>query len=164
MKRVFEYWRARSLSEQRMLAGGSIFLLALLLGLYVIAPMNKERARVRAALPQLRLEAAALNAAAIEATRLKPLAGSLAPVQDMRKALRESATAMQIDVSALVIEQDTPGRARITFNRVSFDRFAAWIDALQRNHKLRLGAASIRALPETGMVAVEAELLSPASS
>lgn len=157
-----QYWRARSVREQQILGVGGALVILALLGLYVIAPMNKERLRMRTALPELRIEAAALDAAAVEAARLKPLINNL-PTQDMRSILRESAAAMQLDGGALSIQQDTPGRVRIAMNRVPFDRFAAWIDALQRSHKLRLSSASIRALPEPGMVSIEAEVSAPAA-
>lgn len=164
MNRALEYWRARSRREQQILGLGGLLIVAVLLVLYVIAPLNKERTRVRAALPGLRLEAAAFDAAALEVNRLKPLVGASAQIGDMQSTLRDSAVAMQIDAGALAIAQGAPGRARVTLERVPFDRFARWIDALQRNHKLRLNSALIRALPETGMVAVEAELTAPAAA
>lgn len=163
MSRALEYWRTRSLREKQFMALGASLIIAIILALYVIAPLSKERTRVRAALPALRLEAAAFNAAALEVGRLKPLASAPVQISDMRSALRDSATSMQID-STLAITEGGPGRARITLNSVPFDRFASWIDALQRNHKLRLNSALIRALPESGMVAVEAEVVAPAAA
>lgn len=163
MNRALAYWRTRSLREKQVLAFGGALILAVILVLYVIAPLNKERARARAALPALRLEAAALESAAREVNRLKPLAGTAVPISDMRSTLRDSATSMQIDSSKLAISQSAPGRARITLDSVPFDRFASWVDALQRNHKLRVNSALIRALPESGMMAVEAELIAPAA-
>ena len=164
MKPLLAYWRTRSLREQYVLAAGGTLILAVLLALYVVAPLNKERARIRAALPELRSEAIAFDAAAAEAQRLKPLASRGSPTQDMRAVLRETAAAMQIDANALVIEPDAPGQARIQLARVPFARFAAWVDALQRGHKLRLNTASIRALPETGMVSIEAQVVAPGAS
>lgn len=164
MNRVLEYWRTRSLREKQFLAFGGALILAAILGLYVIAPLNKERARIRAALPALRQEAAALESAALEVNRLKPRVSAPITISDMQMTLRESATSMQIDSSNLVINQSGAGRARITLNGVSFNRFANWIDALQRIHKLRVNAALIRALPESGMVAIEAEVIAPAAS
>lgn len=164
MNRVLEHWRTRSLREKQFLAFGGTLILAVVLGLYVIAPLNKERSRVRAALPALRLEAAGLESAAREANRLKPLAGAPVPLSKMQSTLRDSATSMQIDSSNLAINQSGPGRARITLASVPFNRFASWVDALQRNHKLRVNSALIRALPESGMVAVEAEVVAPAAA
>lgn len=164
MNRALEYWRTRSLREKQFMALGASLIIAVILAFYVIAPLGKERTRVRAALPALRLEAAAFDAAALEVNRLKPLAS--APVQnsDMRTALRDSATSMQIDSGTLAITEGGPGRARISLSRVPFSRFASWVDALQRNHKLRLNSALIRALPESGMVTVEAEVVAPAAA
>ena len=164
MNRALAYWRTRSLREMQFLALGGALIVAVIFALYVIAPLNEDRARARAALPQLRLEAAALESAALEANRLKPLASTPAPLSDMRMTLLDSATSMQIDSGSLAINQSEPGRARITLASVPFSRFTSWVDALQRNHRLRVNSALIRALPESGMVAVEAEVVAPAAA
>ena len=163
MNRALDYWRTRSLREKQFLGLGGV-LIAVILVLYVLAPLNKERTRLRAALPTLRLDAAAFDSAALEVNRLKPLASTPAEIPDMQSALRNSAASMQIDSGTLTIDQGAPDRARITLSSVSFDRFASWVDALQRNHKLRIDSALIRALPESGMVAVEAEVIAPAAA
>lgn len=154
------YWRSRSPRERRLLGIGMTLVALTLLYFYAIRPVNLERARLRAAMPQLRADAASVRADGIEVAQLKPLAASAATV-DARSVLLDSATAFQIDPASVTVQTNPSGPARLTISRVAFDSLMRYVDAAQSIHHLRLESAVLRALNEPGMVSVEAEFASP---
>jgi general secretion pathway protein M len=146
--RATAYWLARTEQERKYLAaGGAVVLLALLYSL-LIDPALTGRAQLKRALPELRQQAAQMQALAAEASALA--AEPKTQVTPMtRESLAASLTARGLSPQSLAM---TGEFAKLQLSGVSFANLMAWLDAQRRENRVMLQDGAVTALKAPGQV------------
>jgi general secretion pathway protein M len=141
-------WLARTEQERRFLAvGGAVVLLAVLY-LLLLDPAVSGRAQLRRSLPQLRLQAAELQAMAQEATSLahaQPV--QVAPLT--RDAVAASLTGRGLTPQSLSVANEY---IKMQLNNASFASLTGWLDEQRRGNHVLVQDAVVTALPTAGQV------------
>lgn len=147
-ERALAYWLARSDQERKYLSvGGAVLLLALAWAL-LVSPALDGRAALRRSLPQLRQQAAQLQALAQEATTLNSQpAPQVAPMS--RESLAASLSARGLTPQSL---SQTGEYAKLQLNNVAFANLVTWLDAQRREGRIAVQDAVVTALPTAGQV------------
>lgn len=142
------FWQARTEQERRFLGvGGAVVGLALFYGL-LIGPALDGRVKLRKELPELRQQAAELQALAMEAASLKGQ-NTIAPSPMTRDSLNASLAARGLTPQSLAI---TGEYAKAQFNGVQFAGLVAWLDAVRTESRVAVFDANITAQDSAGMV------------
>lgn len=147
-ERALAYWLARTAQEQKFLAvGGAVVVLALLY-LALLDPALSGRDALRSSLPELRQEAARVEALAVEA---RGLAGQQAPAPAplSREALAASMKARGLDPASLSLSGEY---AKIELTGVSFANLVAWLDSQRQENRLLVQDAQFTAQEAPGQV------------
>lgn len=135
------FWAARTEQERRFLAvGGAVVGLALVYGL-LIDPALSGREKLRKDLPQLRQEAAELQALATQAAQLNaqpPV--QVAPVT--RDAVEATLTAQGLKPQNLAVTGDY---VKADFKNVPFAAVVTWLDGARRDSRLAVIDATFSA-------------------
>jgi general secretion pathway protein M len=145
-ERAKALWLARTEQERRFLAiGGGVVLLALLY-LILVDPAVEGRAQLRRSLPQMRQQAAELQAMAQEAGRLA--AAPVAPPLT-RETVNTSLSGRGLTPQSLSM---TGEYIKLQLNNVSFANLATWLDEQRRANRVLVQDAVVTALPVAGQV------------
>ena len=143
-------WLARTEQERKLLTiGGAVVLLAIFY-LVLVAPAVEGRAQLQKSLPNMRQQAAQLNAMALEAGALS----RQPPVQVTpmtRETLAASLSARSITPQSLVM---TGEFAKLQVNGVSFANLVAWLDAARRDNRIAVQDAAFTAVAAAGQPAL----------
>jgi general secretion pathway protein M len=142
------FWLARSEQEHKLLgAAAAVVVLALVYAL-AIAPAAAGRARLEKSLPELRLQAAQMQALAAEAAQL---AGQTAPaVQPMsRETLAASLAARSLTAQSLSL---TGEYVKVQFAGAPFAAVMGWLAGLRSEQRIALQDASFTAQTTPGQV------------
>jgi general secretion pathway protein M len=146
--RALAYWVARTDQERKFLTVGAGVLAVTLGYLVLIAPALEGRAQLRRALPQMRQQAAQLQAMAQEATALNSQpAPQVAPMT--RESLTASLSGRGLAAQSLSM---TGEYAKLQLNNTSFANLMMWLDAQRRENRIAVQDAAITALPVAGQV------------
>jgi general secretion pathway protein M len=147
-ERLGVYWLARTDQERRMLSlGGAAAAVALVYALF-IGPALDGRARLQKDLPQLRQQAAQLQAMAREAGEL-----SGQPVLQVSPMTKESLAASLSALGMTPQSTSITGEfARIQLSGVSFANLVSWLDAQRRENRISVQEATITAQTPVGQV------------
>jgi general secretion pathway protein M len=147
-ERANALWLARTEQERRFLTiGGAVVLLAFLY-LVLVDPAVEGRAQLRRALPQLRAQAAELQAMAQEAGNLARAPS--APVAPLgRDAVNSSLSGRGLTPQSLSM---TGEYIKLQLNNVSFANLATWLDEQRRANRVLVQDAVVTALPVAGQV------------
>jgi general secretion pathway protein M len=147
-ERLAVYWLARTEQERRYLAvGGAVAAAALVYALF-IGPALSGRAQLQKELPQLRQQAAQLQAMAQEAGAL---AGQ--PAVQVSPMTKESLTASLAALSITPQSVSMTGEfARIQLAGVSFANLVSWLDAQRRENRISVQEAVVTAQAPAGQV------------
>ena len=147
-ERATAYWIARSAQERKFLLVGGIVVALALLYLVLLEPALEGRDTLRRSLPELRQQAAQLEALAGEA---RAVAGAPAPVVAplTRDALAASMKARGLDPASLSMSGEY---AKIQLNGVSFANLMAWLDGQRRESRLVVQDAQFSAQNTLGQV------------
>jgi general secretion pathway protein M len=146
--RLSAFWQARTEQERRMLAIGAVVVgVALFYGL-LIAPAMDGRTKLRAELPELRQQAAELQALAMEASALRGQ-NNIAPTPMTRDSLNAGLAARGLAPQSLTI---TGEYAKLQFKAVSFPGLMAWLDGIRTESRISVYEANISAQEPAGMV------------
>ncbi len=142
---VSAFWQERTARERRVLAFGGTLLLLALLWLLAIEPALEGRERWRKDLPQLRADAALVQALSQQLASAPPRAANAAPPVD--KATLESSLAAQGLKAQSLNVQDAGGvlLVRASFADVSFSALTEWLQQQQRGAQLSVSEASVTA-------------------
>jgi general secretion pathway protein M len=147
-ERVKALWLARTEQERRFLSvGGAVVLLALLY-LILVAPAAEGRAQLRRSLPQLRQQAAELQAMAQEAARLAA-APSTQATPLTREAVNTGLSSRSLTPQSLSM---TGEYIKLQLNNVSFANLVTWLDEQRRANRVLVQDAVVTALPAAGQV------------
>lgn len=142
------YWLARTEQERKYLGAGAAFVVAVLVYMVFMAPALSGREKLRAQLPQLRVEAAKMAALAQEAGELAHLpAPQVTPMS--RESLTASLAARSITPASLVSSGDF---AKLQLNGVSFASLAGWLDDQRRESRIVAEDVAVTAGSPAGQV------------
>jgi general secretion pathway protein M len=147
-ERLAVYWLARTEQERKYLAAGAAVVVLALVYTLFIDPAIGGRSQLRRELPQMRQQAAQLQAMALEAGELarQPVPQ---PVPMTRDALAASLKARGIEAQALTM---TGEYAKLQVSGVSFANLVAWLDAQRREHRISVQDLNATALATPGQV------------
>jgi general secretion pathway protein M len=141
---MIPFWAARTPREQML-----ILLLGLVSATYLLItalwlPLQRHRATVLDDIARYGRVAATLSAMP---AGLAPLPASDAPLPSI---ITDTAATFQLTIRRL---QPTDTTADITLDDAPFDAVLLWLDALERDHGLRIVTLSLLRRPEPGLVA-----------
>ncbi|MES2297089.1 MAG: type II secretion system protein GspM [Pseudomonadota bacterium] len=141
-------WMGRTEQERKFLGVGACVLLLALVYALLVAPALNGRAQLTKSLPELRQQAAQLQALAQEAAELarQPAA---APPSMTRDALAASLAARSLTAQTLAV---TGEYAKLQLNGVAFSSLVGWLDAERRDARITAVEAAIVAQKDAGMV------------
>jgi general secretion pathway protein M len=147
-ERALAYWMARTEQERKYLAVGAAVVLLALAYVVLVAPALEGRAGLQRSLPQLRQQAAQLQAMSAEATALQGQAvPQVAPMT--RETLTSSLTARGITPQSLAM---TGEYAKLQLTNVSFANLVDWLDAQRRENRVAVQEAAVTGLATAGQV------------
>lgn len=147
-ERVSGYWIARTAQERKfLLVGGGVVALTLLY-LVLLEPALSGREQLRRSLPELRQQAAQLDALAAEA---KAVTAQPAPAVAAltREALAASMASSGLNPASLSVSGEY---TKVQLNGVSFANLMAWLDAQRRDSRLLVQDAQFTAKDVLGQV------------
>ena len=147
-ERATALWLSRTEQERRFLSvGGAVVLLALLY-LILVDPAVEGRAQLNRSLPQLRQQAAELQAMAQEAAKL-----AQAPAVQVTPLTRETVSTSLSGRSLTPQSLSMTGEyIKLQLNNVSFANLASWLDEQRRSNRVLVQDAVVTALPAAGQV------------
>ncbi|MBV8123841.1 MAG: type II secretion system protein M [Paucibacter sp.] len=146
--RAAAFWQARTEQERKFLAVGGAVVGAALFYAVLISPAMDGRGKLQKELPQLRQQAAELQALALEATALKGQASALPPPMS-RDSLNASLSARGLTAQSVAI---TGEYAKLQLNGASFAALVGWLDAQRREGRITVQEASMTAQSASGLV------------
>lgn len=142
------YWLARTEQERKYLTVGGATVIGALVYMLFIAPPLEGRAKLNAQLPQLREEAAKMQALALEAGELaRAPAPQVTPMT--RETLTASLTARSMAPTSLVM---TGEFAKVQLNGVAFANLYSWLDAQRRENRIAVTDVALTAGSPAGQV------------
>ena len=144
---ISAFWQQRPPRERRVLAWGGMLLAIALLWLLGVEPALDGRERWRKDLPQLRADAAQVQALAQQLSSAPPRAVGPAAPPTVDKGSLESGLAAQGLKPQSMSVQDAGGvlLVRVSFDDVSFSALAEWLQQQQRAAQLSVSEASVTA-------------------
>jgi general secretion pathway protein M len=142
------FWDARSEQERKLLSLGGAFAALALVWATLIAPAFEGRAQLQKSLPELRQQAAQLQALAAEAATLSgqtpPQVGAMSSA-----SLTSSLTARSLAAQSVGM---TGEYAKLELRGVPFGALVQWLAVLQQESRISVEDASIVAQATPGMV------------
>ncbi len=140
------FWAERTLRERALIAALAAMCAAYLMFIALWQPLQRHRTTLTGDIAQQSRLISALTVLPTGAVTA-PL---LAPDTPLPTIITDTATAFQLTIRRL---QPTQDAAEITLEDAPFDTVLVWIDALERDHGLRIIALSMTRRPEPGLVA-----------
>lgn len=142
------YWLARTEQERKYLTVGGATVAAALVYMLFIDPAVSGIAQLNKRLPELRVEAASLQALGQEAAELaRQPAPQVVPMT--AESLKASLTARSITPASLVM---TGEYAKVQLNGVSYANLYSWLDAQRRESRIGVEEAAVTAATPLGQV------------
>lgn len=156
-EQVIVYWTARTEQERKYLIVGAGIVAGALVYALFIEPAWSGKQKLERELPQLRQDAAQLQAMAQEAAQLT---GQAAPpfTPMTREALAASLAARAIQPGSLTVAGES---AKLQVSNVAFANLYAWLDAQRRESRIMVADATVTALPAAGQVDASITLTQP---
>lgn len=153
------HWDDRAASERRAIAIGTLALSPLLAYALLWQPAHVANAKLHTSVPAMRLQAAHLRtqAAEVETLRHHPRPAVL-DANALKTAIEESTLRHQMRDVITSLDAQQPSSVRITLAAVSFEKWLNWLRGLQQEQHIRAESVGIAALPQAGMVKVNATL------
>ena len=156
-ERLAQWWQSRSRHEKHALAAAGALVALALVWLIVWQPLVRDSDRLA---HRLAADRATLADARRIADEIAGLARApAAPVAaDPRAALDPVLSAQNLRTAATQIERIDNDRVRITFDTISVDALTAFLDAVQRDARLRVVEVVATARVEAGRVRADVTL------
>lgn len=156
-ERAALYWLARTEKERNYLAVGGATVAGALVYMLLIDPAVTGIARLTKQLPELRVEAARMQALALEAGELaRQPPTQVTPMN--KEALTASLTARSLAPTSVAMTGDY---AKLQFTGVSFAGLYSWLDAQRREHRIEVNDLAVTASTPLGQVDATLTLRQP---
>ena len=152
-----QWWQLRSRSERILLAAAAGIAALALAWLVVWQPLARDTDRLDRQIENDRAMLADARRRADEIAGLARSAPSVAPAEP-RAALDAALTQQNLKSAATTIERIDNERIRLTFDAIGFDALTAFLDALQRDARLRAVELVATARVEPGQVRADVTL------
>jgi general secretion pathway protein M len=163
MKQLKTMWESRAPRERLVLAV-LLGIVGALLYLWLLGSAQHARARLRASVEQLRIDAIHVDQGAEEVERLRALRPLTLPQGDLRTLLQTQLGTCGLAGSLVSIQAVESGQAprqvKLVLGAVSFADWMACVDQL-RLQQVQLAETQVSALPAPGMVSVTATFVRP---
>lgn len=154
---LLEFWAARDVRERRMLAAGAAVIALALIHTLLVDPALTGRARLEKDLPELRQQAAQLQALAREAaafsSRPVPAASTLTRESIEAALARKGLKPQSVTLSG--------GMVQVKLAAASFAGTLGWLDEMQKTALMSVADANIVALPQPDLVDATLTLRQP---
>lgn len=147
--------------ERRALVVLSLILIATLY-LSLVTSAENARSRLHASVPPLQVQVQKFAGHASEYERLRAAAGIPVVEGDLRALVQAQVDAAGLTRVLVNIDTLNADQVQVAFNDVPFAEWLAWVAAMQLQH-VRLASGRIQALPEPGVVNVQAVLIRAAA-
>lgn len=145
---VSEFWSARNERERKQILLAAAVAVLGLVYMLLIEPAYLGRAQLKKSMPELRLQAAQMQALSNEARALANV--SVPPVPDMTQEIVAAAlTRNGLQSQNIAV---TGGLAKVQLSSVSFGAIVSWLDDLQKTARVSVLDANIVALEEADSV------------
>jgi general secretion pathway protein M len=152
-----QWWQLRSRSERILLAAAAGIAALALAWLVVWQPLARDTDRLDRQIENDHAMLADARRRADEIAGLARSAPSVAPAEP-RAALDAALGRQNLKVAATTIERIDNERIRLTFDAIGFDALTAFLDALQRDARLRAVELVATARVEPGQVRADVTL------
>jgi len=152
-----QWWQLRSRSERMLLTAAAGIAALALAWLVVWQPLARDTDRLDRQIENDRAMLADARRRADEIAGLARSAPSVAPAEP-RAALDAALARQNLTVAATTIERIDNERIRLTFDAIGFDALTAFLDALQRDARLRAAELVATARVEPGQVRADVTL------
>jgi general secretion pathway protein M len=146
------FWLERNARERSILAFGGAFLVLALVYLLFINPALSGRAQLEKSLPQLRQQAAELQALAKQATELNA-AGAAPAAPVTRETIEADLARRSIKPKSVLVSGEL---IKLELQGVSFAAIASWLDEMQKASRVSLTEGKFDA--QAGIDTVNASL------
>jgi len=156
IERAREWWQARAPRERLVYGLGAGALVAASLWAYVWLPVQDDRARLAAAVPKLKREAAETVRESAEVERLRAAARARGAVP--QGAIDAAMKAAGFGDAYAGVSSLGEGRVQVNLRTVPFDELVRALAALGETHGVAVETAALRAAGE-GRVQVESLVL-----
>jgi general secretion pathway protein M len=140
------FWTARTRRERLLLACLALVTLIYFLFVAVWQPLQRHRATLTDDIARYARAAVALSAIPAGSVAFPGLTADT----PLPSIITDTAAAFQLTIRRL---QPTEGTADITLEDAPFDAVLLWLDALERDHGLRIISLTMTRRPEPGLVA-----------
>lgn len=153
------HWDGRSARERQILAFSALLLLPVIIYWLLWQPAHHSSLKLRASVPVLRAQAGQMRVQVAEVERLRhqPRPAVL-DAGALKSAIEASATRYQLREVLSSLDAAGPNSVRMTLASVSFEQWLGWLRNLERESHIRAESVSVTALPQPGLVAVNATL------
>ncbi len=154
-------WQRYSAKERRILIALGVLVLALLVYAFVLLPVQKSRAHLATSLlqKQSQLQEMKMAAARISALRRAYQSAKGKPAE-LKASVETSARLHGLAGRIGTPRQNGDGDIELTIAAIAFDSWAAWIEALQGEHQIRVKRCLVEPGGEAGSVKIQATLTS----
>jgi general secretion pathway protein M len=156
IERAREWWQARAPRERLVYGIGAGALVAASLWAYVWLPVHDGRARLAAAVPNLRVQAAEALRESAEVERLRAAARARGAVP--QGAIEAAMKAAGFGDAYAGVSSLGEGRVQVNLRTVPFDELVRTLAALGESHGVAVETAALRAAGD-GKVQVESLVL-----
>lgn len=155
-----EWWHNLQPREQRILLGGAVALLLLMLYALVWDPYQQEMSRLRDSVSAKRLDLQTMQQAAaeIEALRHGGAGGVLPAGQSIMALVDGSSKQFNISAGIKRIQPEGERSVKVWAEQVPFDDLIRWLDDLQKRSGIAVHTISIERQEVAGLVNVRMEL------
>jgi general secretion pathway protein M len=154
-----ELWNSREPRERAVIAVGLGALIIAALWAWVWHPLASDRARLVAALPQLRAQVQQVARQGAEVERLRSAARSRGAVPAPDEAIAMTAKSLGIGEAVATVTELGEGRVQVALKPVAFDALVSMLGELGTRHGLVVESLVVRAATDAGRVQVETLVL-----
>ncbi len=158
---IKDFWKNLNRREKWIVGCGGIAALIILFYIYILAPINKERAQLAKALPDLRLASAEMRSMKAEIASLRQNAGaSLAnSLTDDRllSVVRAGARAPGFVLGNVSLTGN--GKVSLSLKKAGLINFLQMVQQLRLTHGVALETATASLLPDGSYIRVQAEFI-----
>ncbi|HEY0634508.1 MAG TPA: type II secretion system protein M [Gammaproteobacteria bacterium] len=159
-----ELWRNLQPRDQRILLGGAVVVVLLLVYLLAWEPYQQEVTRLREAVTAKRLDLQVMQQAAAEIDNLRRAGagGQLPAGQSIMGVVDSSAKRFNVGAGIKRIQPEGESSVKVWAEQVPFDDLIRWLDELQKSSGIIIHTLSIERQETGGLVNVRMELRSGA--